>query len=135
MSTGNVVQIVIQGKDNTTPAANSAGASLQRLGNIAKTAGVALAGYFSVRAIANFTQDVISAADEMGKMAQKVGASTEFLSGLNHAADLSNVSFEGLGNGLRELNKSIAQNDVAFRDLGVSLRDEAGNLRNVESIL
>ena len=74
-------------------------------------------------------------ADNMGKMAQKVGVSVEQLTGLKLAADLSDVSMETLSVGLGKLAKNLAdagkggaESRAQFEALGISVRDTGGNL-------
>ena len=49
----------------------------------------------------------IDRADDIGKLAQSVGTTAEELSRLQHAANLSDVSLDGLGGGLRKLSQNI----------------------------
>src|SRR6185369_17477066 len=72
------------------------------LGNIAGS----LAAAFSVDRLVEFGKHAIDAADEAGKMAQKVGLSVEALSSLQLQARLSNVANIELQTGLSKLAKS-----------------------------
>lgn len=81
-------------------------------------------------------------ADEMAKAAQKFGVPVEELSRLKYAADLSDVSLETLGAGLRGLSKNLSAafdgNKGAtklFTDLGVEITDATGKLRPTESVM
>ncbi len=80
--------------------------------------------------------------DAYAKMAQKVGVSVESLSSLALAADLSDVSIEQLGDGLRFLNRNVTEAQdanseagKAFRALGVDATDASGKLRATDAIL
>lgn len=77
----------------------------------------------------------LNRADELSKAAQKFGIPIEQLSALKYAADLADVSLESLGTGLKKLSASMASNNDAFKELGVSIRDSAGNLRPTEDVL
>src|SRR5262245_24701525 len=100
-----------------------------------------LAAKLSIAAAATkFGMDVkhmIDVADEFGKSSQKFGISVEALSGLKYAADLADVSFEGLQKGLGKLSKAMLAGVVdpsgeaakVFQTLGVSVADASGNLR------
>lgn len=68
-----------------------------------KGAIVGMAGALSVGVFANSVREVATYADEIGKMAQRVGVGTEALSGLAYAAKLSDVSNETLSTGLKKL--------------------------------
>lgn len=81
----------------------------------------------------------IDAADEMSKLAQKVGVSTEALSQLQHAANLSGV--EDLGGALAKFNRTAGEaaqgtkeQAEAFKTLGVEIRNTDGTLKNTETL-
>jgi len=108
------------------------------LGNIAGS----LVAAFSVDHLVEFGKRAIDAADEVGKMAQKVGVSVEALSALQLQAKLSNVANEELQTGLSKLAKTAAdaagggkQQAAVFAAMGVSLKDAAGNLRPMDELL
>jgi hypothetical protein len=76
-------------------------------------------------------KDAIDTADQMGKMAQKVGISSESLSAL-----------EALGNGLKKLSvnmldtqKGTGEAKDAFQALGISVEASKGNLKSSEQVL
>ncbi len=96
------------------------------LGNLAGMIGLV----FSGRAIKGWIDGQIDAADAAGKMAQKVGVSTEALSAYMVAARLSDVSNEQLQTGFQQLAKNQAdfvngsgEAGDAFRALGISQED------------
>lgn len=79
---------------------------------------------------AKVIKDTADFADEMSKAAQRVGTTTEALSGLRYAADLSDVSFEQLQTGMAKLAKTQqdftqgSANAVrAFQDINVDPRN------------
>jgi hypothetical protein len=95
--------------------------------NFVKGAIIGMAGALSVGAFANSVKEVAAYADEIGKMAQRVGVGTEALSGLAYAAKLSDVSNEQLGNGLKKLSKlmqeaagGMDQQQRILKELGVT---------------
>lgn len=96
----------------------------------------------SAVAVAAMVKGSINAADEMSKAAQKVGTTTEMLSGLKYAAELSDVSFETLQKSLGKLsnNAFIAATQggaaaTAFTTLGVSVKGADGHLKDSGSLL
>lgn len=102
------------------------------------TGAVAAAG----TAIFAFTKRQAEMLDELAKTSQKVGVSVESLSALKHAASLSGASFETLTNGLRFLNKNMADMQAgtgearqAFQGMGVSVVDSNGKLKGTEEML
>jgi len=81
-------------------------------------------------------------ADALGKAAQKAGVSVEALSRLEYAARLSDVSMEGLTGSLTKLGKAMVdatvdkggQASIAFRALGIDVRDASGNIRDTNAV-
>lgn len=116
------------------------------LGRFGKAASVAFAavGTAGIAAAAGLTVAIKGAADRadnFGKLAQKVGATVEGLSRLEHAAALSDVSLDELGTGLRKLSENMVAARskgtpaaTAFQALGVSVVDSAGHMRNSEAV-
>lgn len=81
-------------------------------------AGVELAHIFekAVEAIGEFVKKGIEAADQMGKMSQRIGVPVESLGALTAAANLSDVSVEGLGQSMSRLARNMI--DVAAGGVG-----------------
>lgn len=141
----NKTQIIITAKDETRAAIASAQQGLQSLTTGAASLGLqlgALGGVASLGGIGLMAKQAIDAADNLGKMAQKVGVSVESLSALEYAGKLSDVSLEQLGTGLKKLSVNLnevatnADGDAAaaFKAIGVSVKDAAGNLRNADDV-
>lgn len=101
-------KIIISAVDNTKVAFDSIKTRLTNVSGAVTGLGIGVAA----AALANMTRSAANFADEMGKAAQKVGTTTEALSSLKVAADLSDVSFEQLQVGLSKLAKSAED----FRD-------------------
>jgi len=103
----------------------------------------ALAAAFAPVAIGRAIKGAIDLADELGKMAQKIGIPVEQLSALKYAADLSGVSLEGLGGAMNRFNRNLAEigsgkiNDAAraLQAMGISATDSNGALRGQTDIL
>ena len=101
-----------------------------------------LAGGLSAGAFVSFIKTGIDAADSLGKLSQQLGVSTESLSALNFAASLSGSSAEELSQAMTKLAKAATDTAAgtgealgAFKALGVSVKDAAGNLRGTEDLL
>lgn len=79
-----------------------------------------------VGAVAAFTalavgiKSAVDSADEMGKMAQKIGVTTEALSGLSFAASQSEVETEQLQKALAKLSVDLTKSDSGLRELGIT---------------
>ncbi|MDQ3288653.1 MAG: hypothetical protein M3Q42_10425 [Pseudomonadota bacterium] len=85
-------------------------------------------------AVAALTKKAINNADEIGKAAQKIGTSTEKLSGLAYAAKLADVELGGLQIGLLKLTKNMTDGNAAFAAIGVSVTDSKGRMRDVVDV-
>lgn len=102
----------------------------------AAAAGAALTGLgFAVR-------NTINAADDMAKSAQRFGIPIEELSRLKYAADLSGVSFNELGTGVRRLSQNmndaaqgIGEGAKAFEQLGISVTNSDGTLKSTSEVM
>ena len=133
----NVAQIVV--KANTAQADKGIKGLTGRMGGL-KTAAIGVgiaAGAAAVGGIAAFAKSSISAfaqaGDEVQKMSLRVGFSTEALSELKHAAQLSGTSLGSLENGVKRMQRTIldAENGLstavdAFEMLGVEMADVEG---------
>src|SRR4051812_10828593 len=140
----NVVEVIVKGIDQATKVLSAPIKSIEDLKNgLAKLGPIAVgtaAGVVS--AFAALSLHSIHAADEMGKMAQKAGVSTEVLSALGYAAQLSDVPMDELAVGLKFLSQSMVEvatkgfaSTNGLNKLGIAVRDEAGNLRDTREVL
>ena len=119
----------------------------RKIEGIAKKAGdlgkkMAMAGAVVTGAITALVQKTAAARDELWDMSQRVGLSVEFLSSLQLAAKKSGTSIEELGMGFGLASRKIV--DAAtkggeikklFDSLGISVKDSAGNVRNLDEVL
>ena len=105
-------------------------------------AGVAVAAAAATTAISVAVRGQLNALDEMGKMAQKVGVGVSALSQLQYAAELSDLSLEQLGGGLKKLGVNMAgvasggaqPAAAAFKALGIDVTDANGQLRSSDAV-
>jgi hypothetical protein len=104
---------------------------------------IALAAAAGVSALALLVRASISSADEMSKAAQRAGVTTEALSRLAWAGELSDVSLDALGAGLARLTNVMAQVELGadktsaaiFQRLGIAVSDTEGNLRSADQVM
>lgn len=114
--------------------------SNEALKKVAKGFGVMAAG--AAVGLVAMTRQALNTADATAKMAQRVGVSTEALSQLQFAAELSDVSVGDLNTGLNRFNRTVddaaqgTQTAVdAFARMGVSLKNTDGELKSTEKLL
>lgn len=84
----------------------------------------------------------LETSDEISKMAQKTGFTTESLSTLKYAAELSDIQFDTFGGTLIKFNKAIieasdgtGEQSKAFQSLGIELRNQDGSLKKNNELL
>src|SRR3990167_1300390 len=113
---------------------------IERAGKILGTALLAI-GAAAAAGLGILVKQSIDAADALGKMEKKTGVSTESLSVLKHAAELSGASMEQVVTALSRLARNAfeaasgnKEAKESFRQLGVEVTDAEGRLRSTEAI-
>lgn len=122
-----------------TSGMKSAQTGLQQFAGVAKVGALAIGSAMVAAggAMALAMKGVIDRADRMYEVSQSLGVAVEDLSRLQYAAELSGVSAENLEKSIRKLSVGLydaSQNAsgpaaAAFRALGISATDAAGNVR------
>ena len=109
----------------------------QSMENVAKTAAMAIAGYFMFDTVKTQIKTTLDYADSLSKLAQKTGITANQLYSLDAAAKLSDVAFESLQGSLSKFNKNIGESSdgtgtaiSAFKNLGISIKNQDGTLKN-----
>jgi TP901 family phage tail tape measure protein len=98
--------------------------------------GKTLAGAFAIKEIVNFGQALLQEADALAKQSQALGVSTAELQGWQHAAALSGSSADEFSAAFTKFTRNVNEASEAaagpaakaFKDLGVDIKDGAGNL-------
>lgn len=116
-----------------TMAGRSAGA-LALLGGTGASAAIAAVSAVGAAMVANAAR-VATMADEFGKLSQRTGVAVEDLSKLAYAASLNDATLADLEQGLKGLSNKMQEGSTAFSELGVAVRDGAGNMRPVKDVL
>jgi hypothetical protein len=81
------------------------------------------------------TSQVLKNADAAAKSARSIGITTESLTSLQYAAELSGVSSEEFNRSLIKLNKAAADGNKAFSAMGVSVKDSNGTIKSTDVLL
>ncbi|WP_414486056.1 hypothetical protein [Stenotrophomonas maltophilia] len=109
---------------------------------IGSVIGGAIAAFASVDAAITGLSNAINAADRIDELSARFSISTETLSGWGYAAKMTGSDLEGLVGIIPKFSKNIADAskagsdaDKTFRALGISVKDQAGNLRSFEDLL
>jgi lambda family phage tail tape measure protein len=107
-----------------------------------RTLGGALIGVTTVGGLAALVDRSISAADAIGKTADKIGVGMEALQELRFAAKASGVEQQTLDMALQRFTRRAAEAAQgtgeakdALAQMGIALRDQSGNLRRSEDLL
>ena len=115
---------------------NDFGATAEKVSLVVAAAGVAAASGFAYT-----LKRQIDLMDNMSKLAQQAGTTTEALSALGYAAELSGSSQDEMTESLVRLARSMAdaqsggQKTVdAFRGLGISVETTDGKLRSTDAV-
>lgn len=112
-------------------------------GNLKKI-GIA-AGVMGAAAVAGFALLIkrsADAADKLGKLSESTGISVEKLSALGFAAEQSGIDMDfvaarmvNLARRAKEADRGVKSYALAFKSLGIELRDNDGNLKATDALL
>lgn len=128
----NKLEILIQAKDEASKELTGVTKSLGGMSQQLKTLGIAMTavGAVIIGTMTAITVKWAKAGDEVAKLAAKTGFTTETLSELRHAADLSGTSLAALETGIKRMARTIidARDGLstavrALDDLGLSYEE------------
>lgn len=112
------------------------------LGSVAAFTTGLVGGLLSAQAAFEGFMNAINNADRLDELSSRLGISTEQLSAWGYAAKLSGSDLESLTGSIQKFSKTVASAADAnsrqaelFASLGISVKDAAGNLRDVEDLL
>lgn len=136
--------------EGTAKEADSAGGKFEKLGTVVKGIGVAMGAALAAigtaavaagKALVDMTVESAAYADEMLTQSTVTGMSVESLQAYSYAADLVDVSLDTLTGSMAKNVKSMAsaadgsaKYADAYKQLGVSVTDANGNLRDSEDV-
>ncbi|MCP4973984.1 MAG: hypothetical protein GY914_10005, partial [Prochlorococcus sp.] len=102
-------QVVIEGKDKTAKAFNSAQSRVTRLSGSVKAMGASLIAAFGVRQLTRYGAELLKVHDATNKMAKATGLSAETIEEFRHALELSGLSATQADSGLRTFVKRVGE--------------------------
>ena len=112
----------------------------EKIGKIGKT--MTIAGGIITGAFAMIVKKTADIGDQFDKMSLRTGVSVEKLSALAHVADISGTSIDTIENSLRFLASGLKDAadgtglaKDAFEELGISVVDSEGNLRDTVDVM
>ena len=134
----NDAKIVLSAVDQTRAPFESAKKGLSGVGSAALSVKGMLATLGLGAVGAAFVSNVKAAAnyaDEMGKLAQRAGVTSEAISGLAYAAKLSDVDNQALAQGLRKLGIDAEAGGQKLAQLGIAITDAGGKTKTSDQLL
>lgn len=112
------------------------------VGSVAAFTAGLVGGLLSAQVAFDGFMNAVNNADRLDELSARLGISTEQLSAWGYAAKLSGTDLESLTGSIQKFSKTVASAADAnsrqaelFASLGISVKDAAGNLRDVEDIL
>ena len=122
--------------DNSLTASQSIIAVSKGLAAVGTTAAAGGAALFA------FSKEVAGSRDKITKLGREFGVTTEFLSGMGHAAQLGGTDLKTVEKGMAKLSRTVvdAQSGLAtaqrgFTDLGIQIEDSNGVLKTNDQLL
>lgn len=139
------LNFTLSAQDKTQAAFNSVNKSMAGLNKAAvslKAAFATIATAATLSSLMTGLQGAVDRASKFVETAQKIGTTTEFLSGVGYAAKLAGVEFDQLEKGLIKLSRAMdsassdAKSGIAFdfKRLGITFREANGDLKSTETV-
>jgi hypothetical protein len=108
-----------------------------------KSLGMMLASGFGARALVNFGREAIQMGDDLAKASRRIGFSVESLQALQFEAKAGGFEVEQLHKALTKFSTGIGEVATlgtgefkgTLEKLGINLRDNAGNIREIDDLL
>lgn len=133
-----------QAEASATRHAATMASSFQRIGRAVQAAGVLFAGWVAAvgtSRLIGWFRGAAEEVDKLGKAANRLGVSTEFLSGLKFAAGEAGIEFNTLSTMVSRAARSVSQmvdrgqTIVQLGRINVQLTDARGQVRNLAELL
>jgi|GEM_PF-1602620 len=131
-------KILLTAEDRTASTFSAVQRNLSGVGESARNVAGLITGIGATAAIAALTglvRNTANYADEMSKLAQRAGVTTEAISALSYAARLADVDNNTLARGLREIGNDAAEGGKKLTALGISLTDASGKAKTTDALL
>ena len=116
-------RFVITAQDQATRVLKGIRGEVSNLSSIFGRMNVAIGGLVAGGSLSLLVRDSLQAADEVQKLSQRLGASTEALSQYRYVADLTGVSFNQLTVGWQRMTRRIAEAAVGTGEAQNALRE------------
>jgi hypothetical protein len=131
----------IKAQDQTKKGFNSVNKNINSTQQSMKKLAGAFAGVFAVRQIVQFGNEALQLADNIGKTADSLKVSTEFLQKYQFAAGQSGMSTEEFNKSMMVFSKLVGQASIRTSEVGrtlekfgIQIKDANGESRAVEDV-
>lgn len=104
----------------------------QQLGESLKA--VSAAATLALAGITGMAVEAGKMADDLNTMAKQTGLSTEALQKMAYASDLIDVDMNTITSSISRMKRSLDSQAATFDQIGVKVRDQRGEYRDIESI-
>lgn len=104
------------------------------LASVASWAAIGAAVVAVTKKIVNLATETANYADKIGDTAEKWGFSTQEIQEFQYWADMNGTTLESLMTGMRGLVNQAEAGSSAFEKLGVSVKDNSGNLKGQKEL-
>jgi DNA-directed RNA polymerase subunit F len=140
----NVVEIVLTAVDKTKQGFT---APIKNLSDLSKAVDKVKPFFLTleataVAALAAMAKHAVNVDEEMGKAAQRAGTTSEAFSSLAYSGTFASLSAEQLQKSYKELSKLLVESrdntsnaSNAFREYGITVRSESGNLLSSSAVM
>lgn len=99
-----------------------------------KTKGISAVAGGAATALLGMATKAASSADNLSTLASRTGFSVEELQKMKYASDFVDVSFESMTGSITKLTKNMASGSDVFDQLGISITDADGNMRDATDV-
>ena len=117
----------------------AAGKAMQDFGGKVEAAGkkmrpLSTAATGVLTALGGMAYKAVTNADDLNALSKQTGLTTAEIQKMQYAADLVDVSFSDIQGALKKMKPKMDENNATFQQLGVSVTDADGQLRNVNEV-
>lgn len=126
------IMMRLKAQDKTKGAFDKVNKSLGRTQNSMNKIKGAMAAAFSTAVIVNFAKETLALADTIGKTADSIGVSTDFLQKYQFAAQQSGMSTEEFNKSMQNFSKMVGQSAIRTNEVGRTLEKLGVNIKNTD---
>ena len=117
----------------------AAGEQMKELGGKITDAGqkfapISAAAAGLITGLGTLGYQAVTTADDLNTLSKQSGFTTEEIQKMKYASDMIDVSFEDISGALRKMKPKMQESNSTFKDLGISVTNADGSLRNATDV-